>query len=132
MNRATLNLEEYRCTKCGRVFYIDAVQRHPLDLDFGCPYGCDDSGEHERDIVAQIQETTDGRVRDFAPIGDYRIILWLLPGEFELSMGRSPRDQVEFDAWAGHVEDGLLNGYVDWETLYKCAYDALENGGEEP
>jgi len=58
---ATLNLEEYRCRKCGRVFYIDATQHHPLDLDFGCPYGCDDNGERERDMVAEIRETADGR-----------------------------------------------------------------------
>ena len=132
MNPATMNLEEYRCRKCGRVFYIDATERRPLDLDFGCPYGCGDNGERERDIVAEIKKTADGRVNDFAAIRDYRIVLWLLPGEFELSTGRSPEDQAEFDAWAARVEDSLLNGYVDWDTLYRCAFDAIENGGDEP
>ena len=61
----TLNLEEYRCRKCRRVFYIDATERSTLDLDFGCPYGCDDNGERERDIMAETRETADGRVNDF-------------------------------------------------------------------
>ena len=46
MNDATLNLEAYRCRKCGRAFYIDGRERSDLDLDFGCPYGCDDNGRH--------------------------------------------------------------------------------------
>jgi len=52
MNPATL--EEYRCRKCGRVFYIDAAERSDLDLDFGCPYGCDDNGRYIRQIRAEV------------------------------------------------------------------------------
>jgi hypothetical protein len=29
--------------------------RSPLDLDFGCPYGCDDNGRHIRDIRTEIK-----------------------------------------------------------------------------
>lgn len=130
MNPEILNLEEYRCRRCGRLFYIDAVERSSLDIDFGCPYGCDDAGERVRDIVAQITEEANGRVNDFQVIKDYRVTLSFLPGEFELSMGRSPRDQDEFDAWATLVEKGLLNGHVDWDILYQCACEAMQDEGE--
>jgi hypothetical protein len=69
-------------------------------------------------------------VNDLQAIKDYKVMLSFLPGEFELSMGRSPRDQDEFDAWAILVEKGLLNGHVDWDILYECACDAMLNAGE--
>ncbi|MFC1636535.1 hypothetical protein ACFL5Z_17020 [Planctomycetota bacterium] len=131
MNQEILNLEEYRCRQCSRLFYINAVQRTSLDIDFGCPYGCDDNGERARDIVAQIKEEADGRVNDFQTIKDYKVTLSFLPGEFELSMGRSPRDQNEFDVWARLAEKGLLNGHVDWDILYECACDAMLDCGDE-
>jgi hypothetical protein len=131
MNKETLNLEEYRCRRCGRLFYINAVERSSLDIDFGCPYGCDDNGEHTRDIAAQINEEADGRVNDFQGIKEYKVTLSLLPGEFELSMGRNPRDQDEFDAWARLAEKGLLNGHIDWDILYECACDAMLDYGDE-
>ena len=39
-------IEEYQCGTCGRAFYIDPRERTALDIEFGCPYGCDDSGVH--------------------------------------------------------------------------------------
>lgn len=131
MNQETLNLEEYRCRKCGQLFYINAVERSSLDIDFGCAYGCDDAGERVRDIVAQIKEEADRRINDFQAIKDYTVTLSFLPGEFEMSMGRSPRDQDEFDAWATLVEKALLNGHVDWDILYQCACEAVEHLGDE-
>jgi len=56
MNNVTL--EEYRCRKCGRVFYINAAERSNLDLDFGCPYGCDDNGRY---VGAVRAEATQGK-----------------------------------------------------------------------
>ncbi len=53
--RATLNLEQYRCLRCGRLFYINGMDRSSLDLDLSCPYGCDGSGKHTRDISTEIQ-----------------------------------------------------------------------------
>jgi hypothetical protein len=41
-----------------------------------------------------------------AQIKDYRIVIELCEEEFELSMGRKPKDQQEFDEWAyrlGHI-----------------------------
>lgn len=54
--RKTLDLEQYLCRKCGRLFYINTMDRSSMDLDFGCPYGCDDNGRHIRDIKAQVKE----------------------------------------------------------------------------
>jgi len=129
MNNVTL--EEYRCRKCSRVFYIDAKDGRPLNLDFGCPHGCDNGSERMRDIVAEIKETADGRVNDLR-IKDYQIVLLLSPEEFELSMGRTPQDQEEFDAWATLAQKGLLNGHIDWDILYECTCDAMQDAGEEP
>ena len=95
-----VNLEEYRCRKCGRLFYIDGMDHHPLNMDFGCPHGCDDGSERMRDIVAEIKETADGRVNDFR-IKDYQMVLLLSPEEFELSMGRTPQDQDDPGRGAG-------------------------------
>jgi hypothetical protein len=57
--RTTLNLEQYQCQRCGRFFYINALDRGSLDLDFGCPYGCDDNGKHTRDISTEIKEVVE-------------------------------------------------------------------------
>lgn len=57
--RKTLNLEQYKCRKCSRLFYINGMDRDFLDLDFGCPYGCDDNGRHVRDIKTEIKEVRD-------------------------------------------------------------------------
>ncbi len=54
MNHATLELQEYQCTRCGRSFYINGTDRGSLDLDFGCPYGCDDNGRHMQDIRTEV------------------------------------------------------------------------------
>jgi len=40
--RRTLRLEEYRFRRCDRSFYIGSADHGSLELDFSCPYGCDD------------------------------------------------------------------------------------------
>jgi len=55
MNKVTL--EQYRCRKYGRLFYINASQRHPLDIDFGCPHGCDDNGRYVGAVRAEVTST---------------------------------------------------------------------------
>ncbi len=52
----SLNLEQYQCRKCGRFFFIKGTDRDSLDLDFGCPYGCDDNGRLVRNIKTEIKE----------------------------------------------------------------------------
>jgi len=129
MNQPTLNLEEYRCRKCGRMFYIDAVDRHPLNLDFGCPHGCDDGSERMRDIVAEIKEAVDGRVNDFSRIKDYEVALSLSAEDFERSMGRAPEEQNEFGAWGAEAED-VLRDLIDWNAVFECAHEAFHDAGE--
>ena len=128
MNQVTL--EEYRCRKCGRLFYIDAVDHHPLNLDFGCPHGCDDGSEPLRAIVAEIKEAAGDCVSGYDRIKDHAVVLPFSPDEFEMSMGRMPRDQEEFDEWARFAEKGLLNGHIDWDILYECTCNAMLRGGE--
>jgi len=129
MNQATLNLEEYRCRKCRRLFYIDAADCHPLNLDFGCPHGCDDESERMRGIVAEMKEAMDGRVNDFSRIRGYKVVLSLSAEDFERSMGRAPEDQKEFDAWAAQAEDVLCD-LIDWNAVFECAHEAFQDAGE--
>ena len=59
--RTTLKLEQYQCKRCGRMFYINRKDRGIYDLEFGCPYGCDDAGQHVRDISTNIEDVKDMR-----------------------------------------------------------------------
>ena len=63
-------------------------------------------------------------------IKDHEIVIQLCEGDFEMSMGRKPRDQEEFDDWAHLAEKGLMNGHIDWDILYECTCDAILRGGE--
>ena len=61
-NRAankTLHVEQYQCGICGRVFYVNKSEKSSMDLDFGCPYECDDNGEHVRDIETEVEKAKD-------------------------------------------------------------------------
>jgi len=60
---------------------------------------------------------------------DYQIKIELSEEEFELSMGRKPKDQREFDEWARLAEKGLLNGHIDWDILYECTCGAMHDRG---
>jgi len=66
-------------------------------------------------------------------IKDPRIVIELSEEEFEMSMGRKPRDQDEFDDWARLAEKGLLNGHIDWDILYECTCGAMAGyeGGDD-
>lgn len=57
--RTTLNLEQYQCRRCGRFFYVNRLDRGELDLDFGCPFGCDDNGLHTRDLRTEVSKVTE-------------------------------------------------------------------------
>ena len=46
------NLEQYQCHKCGRFFQKDKSE---FDLDFGCPFGCNDNGELVRIISIEVR-----------------------------------------------------------------------------
>ena len=66
-------------------------------------------------------------------IKDHRIVIELCEGDFQMSMGRKPRDQAEFDEWACLAEKGLLNGHIDWDIIHECTREAMqmEHRGDE-
>jgi hypothetical protein len=64
-----------------------------------------------------------------AYIEDYKIVITLAEGDFEMSMVRNPRDQKEFNDWAMLAEKGLLKGHIDWEIIYECTRDAMASCG---
>ena len=57
--RTTLELEQYQCRKCGRFFYIHKQDKSDIEFDFGCSFGCDDSGRHFKNIKTEIQQVED-------------------------------------------------------------------------
>ena len=61
-------------------------------------------------------------------IREHIITFTLGEGDFEMSMGRKPRNQEEFDDWAHLCEKGLCNGHIEWDIIYECARDAMEEG----
>ena len=58
---------------------------------------------------------------------EHTISLILTLDDFKVSMGREPKDVAEFEDWASLLEKGLLNGYIDWDILYECAQDAMDD-----
>jgi len=65
-----------------------------------------------------------GEVNEMAD-REHTITLTLCEGDFEMSMGRKPRGDEEFEEWAYLCEKGLLNGHIDWDILYACAKEAM-------
>ena len=39
-------LYEYACNTCQSVWYMQKKINRSLDIDFGCPHGCDDAGRY--------------------------------------------------------------------------------------
>ena len=54
-----MNLEQYQCRECGKFFYVNRLDRNEYDIDFGCPFGCDDNGRHVRNIETEIRRVDD-------------------------------------------------------------------------
>ncbi len=55
--RTTLELEQYQCCMCKRLWYINTDDiEDELCLDFGCPWGCDDAGKRIRNLKTEINE----------------------------------------------------------------------------
>jgi len=52
----TLEVEQYRCRNYGRLFWVKEADRAELNLDFGCPYGCDGNGRHVCRISARVEK----------------------------------------------------------------------------
>jgi len=45
MKEVKMLIKHYKCGTCKRHFCIPWGERTSFDVDFGCPYGCDDAGE---------------------------------------------------------------------------------------
>jgi hypothetical protein len=71
-----------------------------------------------------------GEVNEMAD-REYMTTLTLCEGHFEMSMGRKPRGDEEFEEWAYLCEKGLLNGHIDWDVLYQCAKEAMPVGADQ-
>lgn len=51
-----VELEQYQCDKCGRMFYIDTNDKSDLDFNkYHCPY-CKDETTHTRTILLNVEE----------------------------------------------------------------------------
>ena len=62
-------------------------------------------------------------------IKEHQIVLMFSAGDFEQSMGRKPKSQEELAEWAHLAKKCMLNGYIDWDTLFQCTRQAM---GDEP
>jgi len=49
-------LEQYQCETCGRFFYINKGDKSSFDINYGCPYGCDDAGSLIRILTVMVVE----------------------------------------------------------------------------
>jgi len=126
-----LRLEQYRCRRCDRLFFVESGSSGQ-ERDFGCPDACDGSGQHVYSLGVEIRDVRKATTRNEKASGrirEHRIILQICPEEFELSMGRKPKSQAEFDRWAALAEKGLLSGHIDWDILYDCTCEAMTNYG---
>ena len=55
-------LEQYQCETCGRFFYINKGDKSSFDINYGCPYGCDDAGRHTRTLTVIVDAVEDAPV----------------------------------------------------------------------
>lgn len=39
-------LYEYACDDCHSVWYVPVEEKRELDIEFGCPHGCDNAGRY--------------------------------------------------------------------------------------
>lgn len=56
LTRTTLELLQFECLTCGRLFYINRLDKNSVNASFGCPFGCDDDGKFKRVICTQVQK----------------------------------------------------------------------------
>lgn len=66
--RTTLELEQYECGNCKRLYYINVMDMKEDDLIL-CPYGCaqnpfDGAGNHIRTLKTEVKEVWDSKNED--------------------------------------------------------------------
>ena len=50
-----------------------------------------------------------------------QVVITLFDSDFERSIGRKPKNQVEFDKWAKKANMAIFNGCLNWDRFYECA-----------
>jgi hypothetical protein len=60
------------------------------------------------------------------PMEDYKIEFWICPEDFKQTFGRPPQSDEEFEEFCTYCEKGLTNGHIDWDIVFECAKEAME------
>ncbi len=130
------HLIQYECETCGRYFYVKEGDKSELDIEFGCPFGCDDAGKPVRKIIFETKSITDLRTGKTTthesisctdePIAKYTL-RWddvkALCEKRGIDFSRLSEDQrsdIEHYAQKG------LESQIDWEIIIDCALHALK------
>lgn len=50
-----------------------------------------------------------------------QMVVTLFEADFERSIGKKPKSQIEFDSWVKKANIGLFNGCLNWDRFYECA-----------
>jgi hypothetical protein len=130
------HLIQYECETCGRYFYVKESDKSELDIEFGCPSGCDDAGKPVRKIVFETKSITDLETGETTthenisstdePIAKYTLgweSVKALCEKRGIDFGRLSEDQrsdIEHYAQKG------LESQIDWEIVIDCALQALK------
>jgi hypothetical protein len=129
------HLIQYECETCGRYFYVKEGDKSELDIEFGCPFGCDDAGKPARKIIFETKSITDLRTGETAtnenistdePIAKYTLRWEDVKAFCEkrgIDFSRLSEDQrsdIEHYAQKG------LESQIDWEIVVECALQALK------
>ncbi len=130
------HLIQYECETCGRYFYVKEGDKSELDIEFGCPFGCDDAGKPVRNIIFETKSITDLRTGEITthenksstdePIAKYTLGWEDVKAFCEkrgIDFNRLSEDQrsdIEHYAQKG------LESQIDWEIVIDCALHALK------
>ncbi|WAM22646.1 MAG: hypothetical protein OI715_00705 (plasmid) [Candidatus Methanoperedens sp.] len=130
------HLIQIECETCGRYFYVKEGDKSNLDIEFGCPFGCDCAGKPVRKIIFETKSITDLRTGETTthenisstdePIAKYTLG-WEDVKTFCEKRGidfsrlsENKRSDIEHYAQKG------LESQIDWEVVIDCALQALK------
>jgi hypothetical protein len=129
------HLIQYECETCGRYFYVKEGDKSELDIEFGCPFGCDCAGKPVRKIIFETKSITDLRTGETTTLKDLSstdepIAKYTLGWEdveafcekrgIDFSrLSEDQRSDIEHYAQKG------LESQIDWEVIIECALQAL-------
>ena len=58
---------------------------------------------------------------------EYKIEFIISEGDFYHVLGRWPDDEAEYKHFCEQCEKGLRNDHIDWNIIFDCAKEAIEN-----